>query len=303
MAVPFVPVPIPVDWSRVSRSCSKRGSCIHPNTSSSNREPPASEGSPSVRGHGPRGATAGRPTLDDTWRGDMLDGSSTPLEVEGRCGESWVDGSNTPTLLGYEILKKRTKFTVYKILVMESPGDSRVIFRRYTDFCRLSGQLKELFPSCRLVLPPKRRFKDNYNEAFLEERQVGLQTFLQNLTLHKDVIRSEAVRRFLCLVDPRSPFDSLEESRAFCKTLEEINHRLQRELVEKQREAGRLKKTLEEKENYVDLLVKKAKSFPSKGPGGKTMMIPTDTYREGYTDAKGFERKCGNGDEDDARKD
>lgn len=104
-------------------------------------------------------------------------------------------------------------------------------------------QLKELFPIFGLALPPKRWFKDNYDEEFLEERQIGLQTFLQSLTLHKDIISrcvwwrlevwllqrsssalfdlefliyllpSEAVRHFLCLVDPPSPFDSLEESR------------------------------------------------------------------------------------------
>lgn len=49
-------------------------------------------------------------------------------------------------------------------------------------------QLKEMFPGFRLALPPKRWFKDNYDEEFLEERQIGLQTFLQNLTVHKDII-------------------------------------------------------------------------------------------------------------------
>ncbi|XP_054870050.1 sorting nexin-16-like isoform X2 [Amphiprion ocellaris] len=256
MAVPFVPVPFPVDWSRVSRSCSKKGSPIQ--TNSSNCENPALESSPLVRRHGPWGAAAGSPTLDENLSGPrrgILDGSSTLLEGEGRCGESWMERPNSPTLLGYEILEERTKFTVYKILVVGSPGESWVIFRRYTDFCRLSGKLKELFPSCRLTLPPKRWFKDNYDEEFLEDRQTGLQTFLQNLMLHKDVIRSEVVRHFLCLVDPPNPFDSLEESRAFCETLEETNHRLQRELVEKQTEADRLKETLEEKENYIDLLI------------------------------------------------
>ena len=49
-------------------------------------------------------------------------------------------------------------------------------------------QLKELFPRFRLSLPPKRWFKDNYDMEFLEERQIGLQTFLQNLIAHKDII-------------------------------------------------------------------------------------------------------------------
>lgn len=100
---------------------------------------------------------------------------------------------------------------------------------------------------------------------------------------------SEAVRHFLCLVEPPSPFDSLEESRvrslfftkivsstkcpdyclvthwvlfcvqAFCETLEETNHRLQRELLENQKEVDALKKTLEEKEDNISLLVKQVK--------------------------------------------
>ncbi|XP_068995576.1 sorting nexin-16-like, partial [Embiotoca jacksoni] len=74
---------------------------------------------------------------------------------------------------------------VFKVLVTGSQGDSWVIFRRYTDFCRLSDKLKEQFPSFLPALPPKQWLKDNYDEEFPEERQIGLQTFLQNLMLHK----------------------------------------------------------------------------------------------------------------------
>lgn len=48
-------------------------------------------------------------------------------------------------------------------------------------------QLKDMFPGFRLSLPPKRWFKDNYNSGFLEDRQLGLQTFLKNLIAHKDI--------------------------------------------------------------------------------------------------------------------
>lgn len=48
-------------------------------------------------------------------------------------------------------------------------------------------QLKEMFPKFSLCLPPKRRFKDNYDMNFLEQRQVGLQAFLQNLVTQKDM--------------------------------------------------------------------------------------------------------------------
>jgi len=41
---------------------------------------------------------------------------------------------------------------------------------------------------------------------------------------------------------------------AFCETLEECNYRLQKELLEKQREINCLKKTLEDKERHVQML-------------------------------------------------
>ncbi|XP_053186654.1 sorting nexin-16-like [Scomber japonicus] len=256
MAALFVPVPTPVDRTAAHRSWIKRGSPIGTSTSSTDCEPSPPEGIPSVTGVGPwdtADKSQSRP------QGGMLDGSIPLLEGEREFGESWVERPITPTLLGYEIREDRAKFTVYKILVTGSEADSWVIFRRYTDFCRLNDKLKELFPGLRLGLPPKRWFKDNYEEEFLEERQIGLQTFLQNLISHKDIMSSEVVKHFLCLVEPPNPFDSLEESRAFCETLEETNHRLQMELLDKQREVDTLKMTLEERENHINLLAKKVK--------------------------------------------
>lgn len=135
------------------------------------------------------------------------------------------DRPSTPTILGYEVMEERAKFT-----------------------------LKEMFPGFRLALPPKRWFKDNYNADFLEDRQLGLQAFLQNLVAHKDIANCLAVREFLCLDDPPGPFDSLEESRAFCETLEETNYRFQKELLEKQKEVESLKKLLNEKQLHIETL-------------------------------------------------
>lgn len=42
--------------------------------------------------------------------------------------------------------------------------------------------------------------------------------------------------------------------KAFCETLEETNYRLQRELLEKQKEVESLKKLLSEKQLYLDTL-------------------------------------------------
>ncbi|NWI69808.1 SNX16 protein, partial [Todus mexicanus] len=124
-------------------------------------------------------------------------------------------------------------------------------------------QLKDMFPGFRLALPPKRWFKDNYNPDFLEDRQLGLQAFLQNLVAHKDIANCLAVREFLCLDDPPGPFDSLEESRAFCETLEETNYRLQKELLEKQREVESLKKLLSEKQLYIDAVERRIRDLSS----------------------------------------
>ncbi|KAM9626742.1 sorting nexin-16 isoform 1-T1 [Trichechus inunguis] len=182
--------------------------------------------------------------------------SARPRESEEQNPEtvSWEDRPSTPTILGYEVMEERAKFTVYKVLVKKTPEESWVVFRRYTDFSRLNDKLKEMFPGFRLALPPKRWFKDNYNADFLEERRLGLQAFLQNLVAHKDIANCLAVREFLCLDDPPGPFDSLEESRAFCETLEETNYRLQKELLEKQKEVESLKKLLSEKQLRIGTL-------------------------------------------------
>ncbi|XP_047444476.1 sorting nexin-16-like [Mugil cephalus] len=296
MAVPFVPVPFPVDRFEINRR-----SPVLTNSSSTKRETSPPKGNSLVRGHGRWSGGAGSPTLDESCsRGGPLEGSPTLRECEGNYVENWEERPITPELMGHEILEERAKFTVYKILVTGSQGDSWVIFRRYTDFCSLNDKLKDLFPGVRLALPHKRWFRDNYDEEFLEERQIGLQNFLQNLTLHKDVIRSKAVRRFLRLVDRPCLFDSLEESRAFCETLDETNHRLQRELLEKQREADTLKKMVEEAENRYDLLVKKVKSLALYSERCETAV--TDArHREGRTDVNGFKQEHTNGDKAESR--
>ncbi|VFV36370.1 sorting nexin-16 isoform 2 [Lynx pardinus] len=172
-------------------------------------------------------------------------------------------------------MEERAKFTVYKILVKKTPEESWVVFRRYTDFSRLNDKLKEMFPGFRLALPPKRWFKDNYNADFLEDRQLGLQAFLQNLVAHKDIANCLAVREFLCLDDPPGPFDSLEESRAFCETLEETNYRFQKELLEKQKEVESLKKLLNEKQLHIDTLENRIRTL-SLEPEESLLMCGTE---------------------------
>ncbi|XP_067887775.1 sorting nexin-16 isoform X3 [Heterodontus francisci] len=241
MTTSYVPVPIPVgnSSSGTATSRSRRSSSLHSLDS-------VSTGSNSSKGHiGDLHSGGFRKTVTSEHLASInltnnspllrtkLNGANSSIEYSSRPVESeketesanWEERPATPTMLGYEVMEERAKFT-----------------------------LKEMFPGFRLALPPKRWFKDNYDPNFLEDRQLGLQAFLQNLVAHKDIANSTSVREFLCLDDPPGPFDSLEESRAFCETLEETNYRLQKELAEKQKEVEALKKLLEEKHLHIEVL-------------------------------------------------
>eukprot|EP00062_Callorhinchus_milii_P011876 gi/632958303/ref/XP_007894959.1/ PREDICTED: sorting nexin-16 isoform X1 [Callorhinchus milii] len=277
MAASFVPVPLPLGNSSPGTATSK-------NRRSSSLQ---SLGSASTSSNSSRGyldelhsggfrktvtsdhlASASSATNSPLVR-TKLNGANSSIEYSPRPTGSendtdlvnWEDRPATPTLLGYEVMEERAKFTVYKVLVKNHLAENWVVFRRYTDFSRLNDKLKEMFPGFRLALPPKRWFKDNYDPTFLEDRQLGLQAFLQNLVAHKDIANSMAVREFLCLDEPPGPFDSLEESRAFCETLEETNYRLQKELVEKQKEVETLRKLLEEKCLHIEVLESRSREI------------------------------------------
>ncbi|XP_005918462.1 sorting nexin-16 isoform X3 [Maylandia zebra] len=284
MASPFVPVPVPMDRAlsrgsnklRRAQRASSLGSVSSSSESSSSIARMAGEEHGGVgcgeldSQHQSRCADRGGrsrtpPPLQSPVTRAKLNGTLEPSVEYSSCPRSISDPSGsqqaeerpiTPTVLGYEVMEERAKFTVYKILVRKTLDESWVVFRRYADFSRLNDKLKETFPGFRLSLPPKRWFKDNYDSNFLEDRQLGLQAFLQNLVAHKDIANCLPVREFLCLDDPPGPFDSLEESRAFCETLEESNYRLQKELLEKQKEIASLKRRLEEREQAILLLEK-----------------------------------------------
>lgn len=268
MATPYVPVPMPIGnsasgftASRNQRSSSFGSGSTSSNSSRGQLEDPNMGNFKQTNVQDRMDSTSsvcGSPLIRTKFTGvdSSIEYSARPRDTEEQHADSvnWEERPSTPTILGYEVMEERAKFTVYKILVKKTPEESWVVFRRYTDFSRLNDKLKEMFPGFRLALPPKRWFKDNYNADFLEDRQLGLQAFLQNLVAHKDIANCLAVREFLCLDDPPGPFDSLEESRAFCETLEETNYHLQRELLEKQKEVESLKKLLGEKQLHIDTL-------------------------------------------------
>ncbi|XP_012578538.1 PREDICTED: sorting nexin-16 isoform X2 [Condylura cristata] len=287
MATPYVPVPMPIGNSASSFTTNRN-------------QRSSSFGSLSTSSNSSKGQ------LEDTNMGadSSIEYSTRPKENEEQNPETvnWENRPSTPTILGYEVMEERAKFTVYKILVRKTPEESWVVFRRYTDFSRLNDKLKDMFPGFRLALPPKRWFKDNYNTDFLEDRQLGLQAFLQNLIAHKDIANCLAVREFLCLDDPPGPFDSLEESRAFCETLEETNYRFQKELLEKQKEVESLKKLLTEKQLHIDTLENRLRtlslepeeSLPMSRTGEQQLLKVESSALEVDQDVMGEESRADN---------
>lgn len=149
-----------------------------------------------------------------------------------------TDNTNTclyrMPIVGYEVLEERSRFTVFKIQVFHQPtGDQWFVFRRYTDFVRLNKRLRAEFPGLRFALPPKRWFGDNFDPIFLEDRQLGLQAFIDNIIGHSRIREKKCVRDFFCLDDPPGAHDTLEESRAMCQTLEDSIADLQIRLRER----------------------------------------------------------------------
>ncbi|BFZ17910.1 hypothetical protein BsWGS_20949 [Bradybaena similaris] len=166
-----------------------------------------------------------------------------------------IPGSIQVPIVGHETMEARSKFTVFKIHVMlEDDEVGWFIFRRYSDFVHLNDQLRVLYPSLRFTLPPKRWLRSNFELDFLEERQKGLQMYVDNITGHRDVCNSKPVRDFFCFDDPPGPHDSLEESRAQCECMEEMVYLLRKELSEKDAEMDLLKEELNLYKNQVQLL-------------------------------------------------
>ncbi|XP_061820847.1 sorting nexin-16 isoform X2 [Nerophis lumbriciformis] len=199
MASPFVPVPVPLDRAssggnrkaRRTQRASSLGSVSSTLTTSTNGSSPRLSNGVD-RGRQSLTPPPLRSPVSQTGVNGTLESFGCPGCPRSVSDPVWSQQGGeqrpiTPTVLGYEVMEERAKFTVYKVLVRKTPEESWVVFRRYTDFSRLNDKLKEMFPGFRLSLPPKRWFKDNYNDNFLEDRQLGLQTFLQNLVAHKDI--------------------------------------------------------------------------------------------------------------------
>ncbi|CAL1540423.1 unnamed protein product [Lymnaea stagnalis] len=194
------------------------------------------------------------PIVEDLPHQGSLHSSINSSQLQGRDG-LMMPGTIKVPIIGHETMEARSKFTVFKIHVMMEEDDlGWFIFRRYSDFSHLNDQLAVLFPNFRLSLPPKRWFRSNFDIEFLEERQLGLQAFLNNITGHRDICNCQPVKDFFCFDDPPGPHDSLEESRAQCESMEDMVYRLRSELTEKDGEISLLKEELELYKNQVQLL-------------------------------------------------
>ncbi|XP_066289807.1 sorting nexin-16-like isoform X2 [Branchiostoma lanceolatum] len=237
-----------------------------------------------------RPATAASSMLDCSETSSQHEYSYHTHQIQTSPLSEEFDGLRVP-IIGYEIMEQRARYTLFKIHVQVEADEGWFVFRRYSDFQRLNdklkarypgyrfglyddeenndgvvGKLRNLFPTFRLALPPKRWFKDNFDPTFLEDRILGLQAFVNNVIGHVDIVDSDPVREFFCLDDPPDPLDRLEESRglnfdtsgnfshsvemqvvpiqALCESLEECVYNLRREVLEKNHEVESLKAEL-----------------------------------------------------------
>ncbi|XP_066289809.1 sorting nexin-16-like isoform X4 [Branchiostoma lanceolatum] len=212
-----------------------------------------------------RPATAASSMLDCSETSSQHEYSYHTHQIQTSPLSEEFDGLRVP-IIGYEIMEQRARYTLFKIHVQVEADEGWFVFRRYSDFQRLNDKLRNLFPTFRLALPPKRWFKDNFDPTFLEDRILGLQAFVNNVIGHVDIVDSDPVREFFCLDDPPDPLDRLEESRglnfdtsgnfshsvemqvvpiqALCESLEECVYNLRREVLEKNHEVESLKAEL-----------------------------------------------------------
>lgn len=61
-------------------------------------------------------------------------------------------------------------------------------------------QLRKCFPNIRLSLPPKRWFRDNFDKNFIEDRQLGLQAFVDNCVGHKDICNRSVLLKLISFI-------------------------------------------------------------------------------------------------------
>jgi sorting nexin-13 len=89
-----------------------------------------------------------------------------------------------------------TSFAVYSIAVSDADKSTWFVKRRYRNFERLHRQLKEI-PNYTLHLPPKRIFSSSTEDAFVHQRCIQLDKYLQDLLSIANVAEQHEVWDFL----------------------------------------------------------------------------------------------------------
>ncbi|XP_050364407.1 uncharacterized protein LOC126783064 [Argentina anserina] len=87
-------------------------------------------------------------------------------------------------------------FAVYSIAVTDAENRTWFVKRRYRNFERLHRYLKEI-PNYTLHLPPKRIFSSNTEDAFVHQRCIQLDRYLQDLLSIANVAEQHEVWDFL----------------------------------------------------------------------------------------------------------
>nr|GMD02630.1 uncharacterized protein LOC109165730 isoform X2 [Ipomoea batatas] len=111
------------------------------------------------------------------------------------------DGHQAPKLkcrvLGAYFEKLGSKsFAVYSIAVTNADNNTWFVKRRYSNFERLHRQLKDI-PNYTLNLPPKRIFSSSTEDAFVHQRCIHLDKYLQELLSIANVAEQHEVWDFL----------------------------------------------------------------------------------------------------------
>nr|XP_043626437.1 uncharacterized protein LOC122597914 [Erigeron canadensis] len=89
-------------------------------------------------------------------------------------------------------------FAVYSIAVTDAEKNTWFVKRRYRNFERLHRQLKDI-PNYTLHLPPKRIFSSSTEDAFVHQRCIQLDKYLQDLLSIANVAEQHEVWDFLSI--------------------------------------------------------------------------------------------------------
>lgn len=89
-------------------------------------------------------------------------------------------------------------FAVYSIAVTDADNNTWFVKRRYRNFERLHRQLKDI-PNYTLNLPPKRIFSSSTEDAFVHQRCIQLDKYLQDLLSIANVAEQHEVWDFLSI--------------------------------------------------------------------------------------------------------